>query len=190
MSLFTRAFPKWLPTAVAVTLVLLLSYTFAQQVYRMGANDPQIDLAHVAAAKLATGSTPASVIPSTVVDPSVELGAFVIVLDAKGGVLASSARIGASAPTPPIGVLDTAKATGEYKVTWQPRADTRIAAVVVPFKGGSGGFVVAGRSLEAVEQREDDLTKMAGLGWLGTMALTLMAAVMAVWLEDRVSSRA
>jgi hypothetical protein len=190
MSMFTRAFPKWLPTAVAVTLVLLLSYTFAQQVYRMSANDPQVMLANDTAARLVAGTPASALVASPTVDPSKSLAPFITVLDDSGKVVASSMQIGSATPVPPAGVLDTAKATGEYKVTWQPHADTRIAAVVVPVKGGPGGFVVAGRSLEEVEQREDDLTKMAGLGWLGTMALTLMAAVVAVWLEDRVSSPA
>ena len=190
MSLFTRAFPKWLPTAVAVTLVLLISCTFAQQVYRMSANDPQVMLAHDAAAGIAAGAPAGAHVPSPTVDPSKSLAPFVIVLDSAGKAVASSMVLGTASPVPPTGVLETAKATGENKVTWQPRSDTRIAAVVVPVKGGPGGYVIAGRSLKAVEQREDDLTKMAGLGWLGTMALTLMAAVVAVWLEDRVSARA
>jgi hypothetical protein len=190
MSLFTRAFPKWLPTAVAVTLVLLLSSTFAQQVYRMSANDPQVMLAHDTAAGIAAGTPTSALVSSPKVDPSKSLASFVMVLDPSGKTVASSMLLGTSTPVPPAGVLDTAKATGEYEVTWQPRADTRIAAVVVPVKGGPGGFVVAGRSLEEVEQRENDLTKLAGLGWLVTMALTLMAAVLGVWLEDRVSSRA
>jgi hypothetical protein len=189
MSLFTRAFPKWLPVAVAASLVLLLSYTFAQQVYRMGADDPQIDMARAAAAKLAGGATAASLVPSTPIDPSHDLGPFLMVLDAKGDVLASSMFIGATKPVPPSGVLAAAKVSGENRVTWQPNAKTRIAAVVVPVDAG-GMYVVTGRSLRVVEEREAQLGQLAGLGWLGTMALTLLAAVVAVWLENRVSSPA
>jgi hypothetical protein len=90
---------------------------------------------------------------------------------------------------PPAGVLEAANTSGENRVTWQPNAKTRIAAVVVPVDAG-GMYVVAGRSLTVVEERIDQLSQLAGLGWLATMALTLLAAVVAAWLEDRVSSPA
>jgi hypothetical protein len=188
MSLFTRAFPRWLPIGVAVTLVLLLSYVFAQQVYRMSANDPQVMMAHDIAAGLAGGKTADELVSNETVDPSKSLAPFVIVLDQSGKVVISSMVLGTSSPIPPAGVLATAKAIGEYKVTWQPRADARIAAVVVPVKGGSGGYVVAGRSLREVEDREDQLTKLAGLGLLGTLVLTFVAVVLTDWLQERRSA--
>jgi hypothetical protein len=188
MSLFTRAFPKWLPIAVAVTLVLVISYTFVQQSYRQGANDPQIMMARDVAAAVGDG-TPASQLVSTgTVDPSKSLAPFIIVLDADGKVVVSSMALGATTPLPPAGVLATAKATGENRVTWQPRPDARIAAVVVPVKRGPGGYVVAGRSLQVVEVREDQLTQLAGLGWIGTLVLTLLAVVLVDWLQERRSA--
>jgi len=36
-------------------------------------------------------------------------------------------------------------------VTWQPNADVRIASVVLPY---NNGFVMAGRNMREVEQRE------------------------------------
>lgn len=185
MSLFIRAFPKWLPIGVAVTLVIGISYIFVQQSYRMGANDPQIMMARDTAAALAAGTPADQLVSRERVDPSKSLAPFVIVLDATGKVVVSSMQLDGATPVPPSGVLDAAKASGENRVTWQPRADARTAAVVVPVKGGPGGWVVAGRSLAAVEQRIDQLTQMAGLGWIGALVLTLLATVFAVWLETR-----
>jgi hypothetical protein len=185
MSLFTRAFPKWLPIGVAVTLVLGISYVFVQQSYRQGANDPQIAMARDAAASLAAGTAAGALVPSGTVDPSKSLSPFLIVVGADGKVVASSMVLGTSSPLPPAGVLDAAKASGENRVTWQPRADARIAAVVVPVAGGPGGWVVAGRSLHVVEEREDTLTQMAGLGLVGTLVLTLGAVLLVDSMTER-----
>jgi hypothetical protein len=86
---------------------------------------------------------------------------------------------------PPAGVLDAAKANGEDRATWQPRADTRIAAVVAAVKGGPGGYVIAGRSLQAVEERIDLLTRLVGLGLLGSLAVTFGAVRLADWVTER-----
>jgi hypothetical protein len=189
MPLFARSFLRWLPISVAVTLVLGISYTFVQQSYRQGANDPQIMVARDVAAGLASGTSASELVSSEQIDPSKSLAPFVIVLDANGKVVISSAVLGTATPTPPAGMLSAATASGENRVTWQPRADTRIAAVVVPVKNGSGGWVVAGRSLQIVEEREDTLTRMAGLGLLGTLVATFIAVMFADWVKERVGTR-
>lgn len=185
MSLFTRVFPRWLPIAVAVTLVIGISYVFVQQSYRQGANDPQIMMARDIAAAVGAGTPADQLVSKDTVDPSKSLAPFVTVTDADGKVVVSSMVLGTATPVPPAGALASAKTTGENRVTWQPRADARIAAVVVPVKGGPGGFVVAGRSLQVVEEREDQLTQMAGLGWIGTLVLTLLAVLLVDWLQER-----
>jgi hypothetical protein len=189
MPLFARSFLKWLPIAVAATLVLGMSYVFVQQSYRQDANDPQIMMARDVAAGLVAGKTADTLVSREQIDPSKDLAPFVIVLDANGRIVVSSAALGATMPPPPAGVLQSAKAAGENRVTWQPRADTRIAAVVVPVKGGPGGWVVAGRSLAIVEEREDRLTQMAGLGLLGTLVATFVAVAFADWVMGWASAR-
>jgi hypothetical protein len=189
MPLFARSFLRWLPIGVAVTLVLGISYTFVQQSYRQDANDPQIMVARDVAAGLASGTSASELVSSEQIDPSKSLAPFVIVLDANGKTVISSAVLGTSALVPPAGVLTTAKVSGENRVTWQPRADTRIAAVVVPVKNGSGGWVVAGRSLQVVEEREDALTRMAGLGLLATLVATFIAVMFADWMMGRIDTQ-
>ncbi|HEY5517371.1 MAG TPA: hypothetical protein VIL15_03780 [Coriobacteriia bacterium] len=185
MSLFARSFLKWLPIAVGCTLVLGISYVFVQQSYRMGANDPQTMVAHDTAAALAAGSQPDQLVSNETIDPSVSLAPFVIVFDAAGKPLVSSARLAGTIPVPPAGVLEASKASGENKVTWKPRSDARIAAVVVPVKGGADGFVLAGRSLRVVEERVNDLTSLALLGWAATMLTTFTAVLFVGWVRAR-----
>jgi len=185
MSLLARSFLKWMPIAVGCTLVLGISYVFVQQSYRMSANDPQTMVAHDIATELAAGTAPDQLVSNETIDPSISLSPFVIVFDAEGKPLVSSARLAGTIPVPPAGVLDASKASGENKVTWQPRSDARIAAVVVPVKGGADGFVLAGRSLRVVEERVDGLTSIAGLGWIGTMAATFIAVLFAGWMRAR-----
>ena len=185
MSLLTRSLLRWLPIAVACTLVLGITYVLIQQTYRMGADDPQIMVAHDIAAGIASGTAPDQLVSNETIDPSTSLAPFVIVFDAAHKPLISSGTLGGTTPVPPVGILDASKATGENKVTWQPRSDTRIASVVVPIKGGADGFVLAGRSLRVVEQRVDMMTSMTGLGWAGTMVATFTAMLFAVWLSDR-----
>jgi len=185
MSLLARSFLKWMPIAVGCTLVLGISYVFVQQSYRMSANDPQTMVAHDIATELAAGTAPDQLVSNETIDPSISLSPFVIVFDAEGKPLVSSARLAGAIPVPPAGVLDASKASGENKVTWQPRSDARIAAVVVPVKGGADGFVLAGRSLRVVEERVDGLTSIAGLGWIGTMTATFIAVLFAGWMRAR-----
>lgn len=185
MSLFMRSFPKWLPIGVAVTMLIGVSYVFVQQSYRQSGNDPQIAVARDIAASLATGAPADQLVSREQVDPSKSLAPFVIVLDSGGKVVVSSMVLGSSTPLPPAGVLASAKASGENRVTWQPRADARIASVVVPVKGGPGGYVVAGRSLRLVEERVDQLTQMAGLGWIGTIVLTFLFVLLGDWMQER-----
>jgi hypothetical protein len=185
MSLFTRSFPRWLPIGVAVALLIGIAYVFAQQGYRQSANDPQIMVARDTAAALAAGTTADQLVSNEKVDPAKSLAPFVIVLDASGKVVVSSMTLDGATPVPPAGALDSATATGENRVTWEPRADVRIAAVVVPVKDGPGGWVVAGRSLRAVEERVDQLTQLAGLGLLASLVVTFGAVLLADWMQER-----
>jgi hypothetical protein len=116
---------------------------------------------------------PAQVVGSGTVDPSRSLAPFLIVVDPSGNVVASGARLDGSAPVPPKGVLDAAARLGEELVTWQPRPGVRIASAEVPIDKGRKGFVVAGRSLRVVEEREDELLRLVSADWFGTVLATV-----------------
>ena len=61
----------WLPLALLTCAFCCLTYLAVQQVLRMGANDPQIQMAEDTASALASGSNPASLVPSSTVEISI-----------------------------------------------------------------------------------------------------------------------
>jgi hypothetical protein len=171
----------WLPAAVAATVCLATVYAVGQNLLRSGADDPQIQVAQDDAARLSAGATAGSVTGQTVVDLATSLGLNVTVLDATGALVSSTARLDGAPLRPPIGALRSATATGQNTVTWQPRTGVRQAAVIVPYSSTEGGgTVVVARSLRLVEQREDTLLQLTGLGWVlalfGAAAVAVLAA--------------
>ncbi len=162
-------FRVWLPFAVAVTAFCALAYVTAQQVLRSGLNDPQIQIAEDAAYALNNGATNDSVIPAEKVEMSRSLAPFIVVYDNDGKPVASSGLLNGQMPDYPKGALDVAKQSGENRVSWQPNATTRIASVVVPF---NNGFVMAGRNMREIEQRELNIEQLAGVAWLLTLIAT------------------
>jgi hypothetical protein len=183
-----RALLLFAPTAVAVTMLSGVIYAVVQQDYRQSANDPQLQLAEDAAARLSAGDSPQDVVgnePS--VDIAVSLVPYTIVFDSGGKPLVSSAVLDGSTPVPPIGVLEAATANGRNTITWQPRDGVRSAIAAIPWSSdGQSGTVVVGRSLREVERREDRLLLMVGAGWIATLVGVLVAAlaVARLWSRD------
>jgi hypothetical protein len=182
-SLMRHSLIAWLPFAVAVTGLAGLAYALDQSNLRQGADDPQIQLAEDAAARLAAGTSVATVVPhtDTPVDIAHSLATFVIVYDTGDKPVASTATLDGATPLLPSGVSASARQR-EDRVTWQPRDGVRIAAVVVSY---SGGTVVAGRSLREVESREQDALAVTGLAWLTCLVFTLAACAFAQLLRSR-----
>ena len=178
-----RAIALWLPTAVVSTALAGLVYATVQQNYRQSANDPQLQMAEDTASGLSTGESPREVVTGEPDDLATSLAPYTIVYDAHGGVLASTAVLDGSTPTPPEGVLQTATEEGQDMVTWQPRPDVRSALEVVPWSSGNAsGTVVAGRSLREIEQRVDVLTLMVGMAWVVVLLGGAVAALVGAWL--------
>lgn len=174
------AFKIWFPIAIATTLLCSLVFAAVQQEMRQSANDPQIQLAEDAAVKLEQGTLPSQVLPENQVEISKSLAPYVVVYDLKGNYLASSATLDGKPPILPPGVFDHAKANGQHRVTWQPRPEVRSATVIVPFKNGGGGYVVAGKSLREVEERVDKVKFMALFVWVTVLVVTFAAAILMV----------
>jgi hypothetical protein len=173
-----RIFRHWLPIAALATVACLLVFLAAQQVLRMNANDPQIQMVEDAAVVLAQGAKPESVLPAATVDVGNSLAPFMIVYDAAGNALASSGQLHGKTPALPDGVFAYTHQKGEDRVTWQPEANVRIAAVVTAFSGTQSGFVLAGRSLRESESRADQIESIAGLAWLASLVVTLAAVAL------------
>jgi hypothetical protein len=158
----------------------VIIYGAAQQNLRLTADDPQIALAQRTVARLDAGTAPADAVPAEQVDLARSLDPFVQVFDPNGHVLASSATLHGQVPNYPTGVFDTVRARGEDRVTWQPESDVRSATVAVAWQGG---FVVAGRSLRLTEQHVDQIGRVVGAGWLATLTLVAVAAVLAILIN-------
>lgn len=177
-----RAIAIFLPSAVLATALCGLVYLTVQQDLRIGANDPQQQLAEDAAARLDAGASPASVVGPTTVDIAASLAPFIVVYDVNGTVLATDGQLDGAPPKIPLGVLDSARETGRDAVTWQPREGIRQATVTVPW---SGGAVMAGRSLRLVEEREDTFLLLVGAAWVATLVALAAASFAAAYLWPR-----
>ncbi|HEY8679719.1 MAG TPA: hypothetical protein VIN01_01575 [Candidatus Dormibacteraeota bacterium] len=171
--MFPRFLRRWLPLAVVATVLAGSAFAIGQQLLRTGANDPQVQLAEDAAAQLQSGAAPSDVIPSATTEIATSLAPWVLVYGPDRKQLAGSARLDGKGVEYPTSVFDNAPAGGRRdEVTWQPRAGVRAASVVVGF---NGGWVVAGRSLRLVEEREDALGQLAIAGWLAALVATALA---------------
>ncbi len=181
---FVRVIFGWMPLVAICVVLIGFAYVAAQQVYRAGANDPQIQMAEDAALKLAGGAELASVIPVDPVAIETSLAPYVIVYSADGRPSAGNGSLHGGAPVLPAGVLEAAKSAGENRLTWQPEEGVRQAIVIVPYQSGDAdqGYVMVGRSLREVEDRVASLTFMAALALLCSLAATLLTVFLKEWL--------
>jgi len=168
-----------LTAMVVVTGVFLTVYVVAQQVLRMDANDPQIQLAEDTAAGLDGGAAPNMLVSANKVNLERSLAPFVIVYDTTGKAVASSGYLHGSVPTVPLGVLQNSRQHDNI-VTWQPARDVRIASVTAAAKNY---YVLSGRSLSEVEKRENTVGLLALFGWLGSVMVILAASFLAQRLK-------
>jgi hypothetical protein len=171
----TNILKLWIPLAVTITCLSGLIYLVIQQDIRIGANDPQIQIAQDLASQLSAGQNPLALIPPAKTDISKSLANYIMLFNKDGKLIGSSATLDGKTPTIPQGVFMTAeKAQGnETRFTWQPRTGVRSAAVLAYYTGQIPGFVLIGRSLREIEIREDQQEKIVLAGWIVTMLLSL-----------------
>lgn len=196
MKVMQTIFFSWLPLAGAVTGVLLIVYAGIQQNYRQTLNDPQIQMAEDAAQAIRSDVSLNQIVPVGsvgTVDLATSLAPWIGVYDAEGNALVSSGTLDGAPPKPPKGVFDATKnglppivghhltvdfPANENRISWQPASDVRQAIIVV-YVPQTKQFVVAGRSMREVEEREEKLGAIIFLGWLLLMAATLFAKILA-----------
>jgi hypothetical protein len=175
----------WLLIAIIVTGLSGLIYAAIQQDIRQSANDPQIQMAEDAATKLTDGAQVQTVVPSEKVDIAKSLAPYLIVFDATGKPIASSALLDVQIPIIPPGVFNDVRQNGEDRFTWQPQLGVRSAVVVTQFQGSHPGFVLAGRSLREVEIREDHILWIVIAGCVSMLLVTLVATVVVLSMYQR-----
>jgi hypothetical protein len=124
----------------------------------LSADDLPATLAQSTASQLDRGLTPDQALPRERTELTHSLSPFVLVYDAGGQPLASSATLDGEPPGYPTGVLKTLSVQRESRVTWQPEPGIRLATVGLLW---NGGIVVAGQSLRLTEQHIDTLGEPA-----------------------------
>jgi len=169
--------------AVLVTGVILLVYAAVQQQYRTAANDPQLQIARDAVTALKKGKPATDIIPPDTIDMEQSLSTWMQLYNANGKQVASNGYIGAKSPLVPAGVLDKARAEGEYAVSWQPSQTVRMAAVVEYTGGRQGSYVLVARSLGEVEKRVAALVKMVFICWLLCMCIICAHGLLQAYLR-------
>ncbi|MGA2911456.1 MAG: hypothetical protein ABSE17_02335 [Candidatus Levyibacteriota bacterium] len=174
-SQFFSVLKIWIPLAIVTTGLCGLIYLAVQQDIRIGANDPQIQIAEDVARQISTGESPLAFIPPIKVEISESLANYIIIFDDKQKIIGSSAVLDGKTPVIPQGVLDKTKAVGETRFTWQPEGGVRSAVVVDYFKGATNGYVLVGRSLREIENRENNLELIVFLTWAVTLGASLAA---------------
>ncbi len=149
-----------------ITVILLLIYAAAQQTYRTGANDPQIQMARDIAISLKEQKSIVHLLPADSIDISKSLGVFAVLYDSNSKPVRSSGFINGKIPQLPAGIFDYVKSHGEDMITWQPQTGVRMAMVVAAVQTPNISFIAVGRSLNEVEVREGNLLSMIIVGWL------------------------
>ncbi|HUO56476.1 MAG TPA: hypothetical protein VMU27_03525 [Candidatus Paceibacterota bacterium] len=202
MRMFARTFIVWIPLAIAIVGLCLLVYGTVQQNYRQSLNDPQIQMAEDAARYLQNAPVDPSKIltldaTGVPVDIATSLSPWIALVSADGSVYqnTTSGFLNNQPLQFPTGVLQSAannegKDTDqlfEDRVTWQPEQNVRQAIVVVAVTNGKykGDFVVAGRDMREVENRESALAEMI---WL-CMAMLLLCTFVAKMIVQAILKR-
>jgi hypothetical protein len=162
---------QWIPLAALTVLLTGMIYVATQQSYRGGANDPQIQMATDAVNALQRGAAPQDLVTTNKIDIAESLAPYLAIYDTNHQLVATSATLHGESLAPPSGVFEHAQANGMNVLTWQPEAGVRSAIVI---KSYPGGFVLAGRSLQNVEERETHLEQLLFIGGLATLALTFV----------------
>lgn len=172
---------RFLPLSLLATSLCGIIFVTGQQMLRISANDPQIQMAEDIAQQLSTANDTFQITTLPRINIGASLAPFVIIFDANGKILSSSGELDGKMPLLPDGVLAYTKEHDENRFTWQPKAGVRIASVVKHFSGRTTGYVLSGRSLREVEKQVDSLEKYVLVGWLGTQIL--MAVVLLITTE-------
>ncbi len=185
--ILSTTFKYWVGAAIILTTLVFFVSIAVQQVIRQSANDPQVQMAEDAAAKLTAGQSAQDVVPKESVDIDSSLATYMMIFDANGHPIASTAKLNGQTPSFPSSVFDYVRKNGEDRITWQPQDGVRSAIVVTQFKGANTGFVLAGRSLRETERLEDNMMNLFIFNWIFVLllALPVIAIVFSKPLETR-----
>ena len=178
----------WLPIALASTIMVVAVYMAVQQDIRLSANDPQIQIAEDLAQKLSdiASTTWSNTLKNeNQIDFSTSLAPFEIIYNQNGDVVISTGSIHDAVPVIPAGVLEYTRLHNENRITWQPAPDVRLATVIKHLSGKQEGFVLSGRNLREIENREFNLELILGAVWLISVILTMFIVLGQYLIESK-----
>ncbi len=181
-SFFRIFLALWIPLSVLSTLILLIVYVNDQQSIRLGANEPQEWMAHDAAARIASGMSPAHAVAGAPVDVMSAYAPFVIVYDRVGSTTVATGVFEGKVSNLPDGILEYTREHGTHRLTWEPEAGMRYAIVIVPIQEGKLGYVLSGRSLSYAEHQETLLRERTVYGWIVLLIASLLVSLLAARL--------
>lgn len=157
-----------------VTVMCGLIYVSVQHSHRSGANDPQLQIALDLKNAIESDRSTEQWMPVDSVDISKSLSVFSTLYNKNGEPLRSTGFLDGQLPRLPKGVFDFTAKCGKNVVTWQPRADVRMAMVVEAVNSQQTSFVAVGRSLKEIEKRESTLFTMVVVAWLVCAGIILL----------------
>lgn len=165
-----RALAIFINLTVLATVIFATVFLSVQQSYRTNANDPQIEVVGQVE-DVIKQDVPLDAIVSEAeqINMAESLSLFVMIFDNNRQLVGSSATLDGQPPTPADNVFSVAKEQGESRFTWEPKPGVRIAAVLKAVDDKA--FVLAGRSLKEISNREADLLKICIIGWAVSVLL-------------------
>lgn len=163
----------WVTGVMLITVAAFLAWFSYGLSLRNGGDREPLLAAATAARQLTSGSAPGSVVPA-VIDMASSPAPFVIVLDARGRILASSGRLNGRTPQLPAGVLAWVAAHGQDRITWQPEPGIREAAVIQAYGGPHPGFVLAAQSLQHIYRQQQSIIWTIASAWLAALAISIL----------------
>jgi hypothetical protein len=164
----------WLSAILAVTVLMGLLYVVVRQTLRLSANEPQHSMVQDAAYNIEHRGKAPWEGDARKIDVELSMAPFIIVYDRAGNVVAGNARLDGETPRLPFDVLEAATEKGEHSLTWEPKADVRLASVVVP---AGEYYVLSGRSLYVTENQIRSFTI-----WLVSVWAIVMFSVAVAYL--------
>jgi hypothetical protein len=156
----------WVVGAFILTVSIFAIYLTAQNLERSGADDAPERLA-----SQVLSNPPAD--PARV-DLATSKAAFWVVYNADGTPTDGNGYLDGELAQLPKGVISTAIARGIDRVTWEPRDGLRFATVEIH---DGDRVIAAGQSLEPSESRIDNVGLLLLLGWITSLMLLLIGAV-------------
>ena len=156
---------------IIITIIFGTLYSSFCYFLRASANDPQIQYAEDSAIKLNEGIDPLMVNLGAPFDIKQTLGIFTAIYDAEGKPISSNAILNGITPVPSINIFDEVREKGESRMTWEPEKGERFAIVARSFSfENNAGFIVIGKSLREIENRQNSIALIILLGWVLSMA--------------------